>query len=539
MIESINKKRIQIQSFMLKFGMILFVSSPIKKILNILFVFLFIAANTVYGQQADFEMSFEENLNPLNMDNNKNERYVKDYSIGINGLAWNLSENAKSRMGVTISDSLINNTPRSDFCVMVWVKTEKNALNRNIILSNKNKRSEDEAGWMIAARNNGSWMFNISDGENKYSYKPTIKKRINDGKWHQLGYSIDVSRKEVWLYYDGETVAIYNMYRLDTLFVSGNIYLGSEDGTAWKAFKGYIDELKIWKEQVDPTVFKDNYFQYFPIPPLRPEPVEELKVMSWNIWHGGHEHGEVVGVERVIDIIKESGADVISMQETYGSAEEVADALGYVFYLRSSNLSIMSRFPILETFDIYNPFNVGAVTIRLGPERKINFYTIWLHYLPDYWIGNLDPLPNIDTVLMEESTTRLKEINTILNKMSHHIFLADHIPVIMAGDFNSSSHLDWTKKTASNHGGLVVEWSVSKAIGEAGFVDSYRAVYPNPKTHPGRTWSPIFTDQLADRIDYIYYKGKSLEAYDSKMIDSHLVKFPSDHATVVTSFKLK
>ena len=59
---------------------------------------------------------------------------------------------------------------------------------------------------------------------------------------------------------------------------------------------------------------------------------------------------------------------------------------------------------------------------------------------------------------------------------------------------------------------------------EAGFVDSYRKIYPNPLTHPGFTypsdnpaktpekitWAPKADER--DRIDFIFYKGEGLDA---------------------------
>lgn len=36
-----------------------------------------------------------------------------------------------------------------------------------------------------------------------------------------------------------------------------------------------------------------------------------------------------------------------------------------------------------------------------------------------------------------------------------------------------------------------------------------------------------------------YYKGKTLQPLTSKVVDYHPVAFPSDHAAVVTVFKVK
>ena len=56
-----------------------------------------------------------------------------------------------------------------------------------------------------------------------------------------------------------------------------------------------------------------------------------------------------------IPAIRSSGADVVAMQETYGSGAVIADALGYHLYLRSTNLAVMSRYPMGRSFDLYEP----------------------------------------------------------------------------------------------------------------------------------------------------------------------------------------
>lgn len=50
--------------------------------------------------------------------------------------------------------------------------------------------------------------------------------------------------------------------------------------------------------------------------------VKKLKVLSWNVWHGGHSK-ECPGksCEGTLGILKKSDADVILMIETYGCSE--------------------------------------------------------------------------------------------------------------------------------------------------------------------------------------------------------------------------
>ena len=113
----------------------------------------------------------------------------------------------------------------------------------------------------------------------------------------------------------------------------------------------------------------------------------------------------------------------------------------------------------------------------------------------------------------------------------------------MSGDFNSGSHLDWIEETKDIHFGYEVEWPVSKEMIEVGFTDTYREMHINPLLDPGLTWTPraaTSSDKygLRDRIDYIYYKGAQLQTVESKVLDYHPIMFPSDHAGVITIFKL-
>ena len=178
-----------------------------------------------------------------------------------------------------------------------------------------------------------------------------------------------------------------------------------------------------------------------------PEAVDQLKILVWNIWHGGHRFGENVGVQRVIDIIKSSNADIIGLIETYGSGEEIADSLGYYFYLISTNLSIMSRYPITETIKAFRPFNFGGAKLNLGNGKEMAFFDTWLHYLPDYAKHIVERSMTSEELVADESKTRHSEIKHILKEIKPYLKNADNVPVILLGDFNSGSHLDWIEET--------------------------------------------------------------------------------------------
>ena len=223
------------------------------------------------------------------------------------------------------------------------------------------------------------------------------------------------------------------------------------------------------------------------------------------------------------------------MVETYGSGPIIADSLGYYFYLRSSNLSIMSKFPIGETIDMFRPFNYGGAEIHLSENQMIRVHPLWIHYLPDMNNLKKDEIPN-DSLLAWEWKTRGTEIREILELMKSELEQSDDIPVIMAGDYNSASHFDWIDETRGLHRGRSIEWPVSKQMDDAGLSDAYRMVHPDIRTHPGHTWSPVFKGAWQDRIDYVYFKGSKISPASAEVIETYKDRFPSDHAAVLVEF---
>lgn len=282
-----------------------------------------------------------------------------------------------------------------------------------------------------------------------------------------------------------------------------------------------------------------------------------LTVLSWNVWHGGHSKtypGK--GCEGTIGILRKSKADVILMVETYGAAPMVTDSLGYQYNLISDNLCIYSRYPILRKYafaDSISTFNFGGVMIDVD-GTPVRLFDTWLHYLPDMRLAPTDKSEE-DILAWEMEGTRDEEIHKILTVLRPMLAEADSIPVIMGGDFNVHSHLDWTETTRNlyNHGGAVVNWPVSIAMQKAGFKDSFREMNPDPTTNLGVTWltdaDSLETECRMDRIDFIYYQGKTIRVIESECYDNSLGKtfsfkgedffYPSDHGFVLSKFALE
>lgn len=445
------------------------------------------------------------------------------------GEMLDLSENAFNRYGVKVSE--IDSVSMSgSFTISIKVRSHAMDLGEKALVTNKKSNTQSEAGIWIGTQANGSWTVNFCDGKNTpWEYSPTaLRQPINDDKWHTLTITHDAVKQEMRMYYDQLNVAIYCTNGNVNLATGNVLRIGSVDDGQWNTFNGCIKDFSFVNRVEVPSVSAPAHSH-----------LSQLKVMAFNIFHGGHELGQEVGVNRVIEVIKAENPDVIGMIETYGSGAIIADALGYYFYLRSSNLSIMSRFPITDTYDLFDSFNCSAATLQINPSQQINYINLWLDYRP---ITNdqINAHESIENIMAGEWDGRAKQLQTILSNMKP-LSEQKTTPLIVSGDFNSSSHLDWgyDTKDDSEHKGYVIEWPTSKLMEKANFIDSYREIHPDVKKYPCLTWSTMAKNELQYRIDFIYYKGSNIKAIQSEMIDKHPVRFPSDHAAVVTTFNLK
>lgn len=271
---------------------------------------------------------------------------------------------------------------------------------------------------------------------------------------------------------------------------------------------------------------------------------ESFKLMTWNIWHGGL-HGskssnfekDTVNTLNILKVLEHEQADILFMQETYCCGMDIAKKAGYPYSVRgSSNLSIHSKYPIVDTIGIYKPFNAHAAIINVKGQHFL-CVNLWLHYLPDYFQDIKTRTP--DSLIKGEGLTRLKEIKAILNVVDSLDKILD-LPILIGGDFNSGSHLDWIESTKPFHFGKVVEWPVSKYLMDQHFNDSFRDIHPDPNKTLDGTWGFLYDDIISDRIDFIYYRGRGVQAIESKIVmdDPKGGFFNSDHRAIISQFVL-
>lgn len=321
-----------------------------------------------------------------------------------------------------------------------------------------------------------------------------------------------------------------------------------------------------------------------------------LKAMQMNIWMGG---SKVDGaVDMIADEIIHSGADVVFLNELNDYKGEnfilhmvkVLKQRGYTFYGTETSLSvgILTRYPIEEQRIVCAPgkgSNGAVVRVEmLVAGRKVAAYATHLDYrhyacyMPRGYNGStwkkMDaPVTDEATVLeMNRKAYREETIADFLQKVQPDI--EQGYIVLLGGDFNEPSHLDWQDNTKNlwEHNGAVINWDCSRLLYEGGFKDAYRVVSPNPVTHPGftfpagnqavpvkqLTWAPEADER--DRIDFIYYYSSACitpqkawvvgprtsvvkgEFKKEKTRDRFLLPkggWPTDHKAVLVSFKMK
>lgn len=264
-----------------------------------------------------------------------------------------------------------------------------------------------------------------------------------------------------------------------------------------------------------------------------------LRVMTWNLWLGG----AMVDDHRAKQVraILESGADVVGLQETGGTAaRELAEALGWHHHRAGENLGVISRHPVTARFGDPDVGFYGAagVRIEIAPGREVDVWTVHLDCAPygpyESAFDGLAP-----DVLIAHEEGRLARMRDTLDRIAESADAA--VPVVLVGDFNCPSHLDWPD----------VEWPVTKAAQEAGLWDSYRQAHPDPVAAPGHTWSPVHPlhedgsgrPEPQDRIDFVLHRG--LTVLDSRTLVTGAPRpwpdvagndWPSDHAAVITTF---
>jgi len=281
-------------------------------------------------------------------------------------------------------------------------------------------------------------------------------------------------------------------------------------------------------------------------------PEHQFCLMSFNILYGGTHLGQ--SLEQTAAVIRLAQADIVVACEQWGNAEPLADLLGFTCHIVVAppywkSVAVLSRYPITETF-------ANGVRLELDLQQSVCVFGVHLTSTPyqPYRVRD-KAYTEIEEILDEARETREQELVDVLSEIRPLIEAGER--VLLCGDFNEPSHLDWTLASAreGHHFGLEMPWPCSKRVTESGMEDAYRVVFPDVCRHPGYTWTSVpglgvggserAEDEVHDRIDFIYYAGLGLEpraasivGENSRNADLVVSPFPSDHRAVAVIYQI-
>lgn len=295
----------------------------------------------------------------------------------------------------------------------------------------------------------------------------------------------------------------------------------------------------------------------------RVEPLR-LTVMSFNAWGAGANDGQSTAA--TVAAIRAVQPDIIALLETRAEsapctstcppagpsrAPEIAEALGYFVYeqQQANELlwanAILSKYPIVRATE----HDLGVLLDVAG--RRVAVFGIHptdYPYQPYQLLGiEYDGAPFLDSeaaAIAAASAARGPGIDLLLADLAG---LPGADAVFIAGDFNEPSHRDWTERAAAaGRHPLRVAYPTTLRLEAAGFVDTYRAVFPDEIEKPGYTWTPTTSpddgDDHHDRIDYVFVRAPGAEVVSAAVVgektpdaDIVVTPWPSDHRAMVTT----
>ena len=298
---------------------------------------------------------------------------------------------------------------------------------------------------------------------------------------------------------------------------------------------------------------------------------DDLRVMVWNVLHGANDVNQ--GAEKTLKIIRETKPDIVLLQESYDINGErpklgawLAEELGWNEHQAdSTHLCVLTPLDIETTF-FHDPWHGVGAKLKDSKGRELIVWSIWIDYRSfiTYTLRSQPDISDEDLLAGEEvGSNRKQQAEAIIKHLKESGQLSINIPLLVGGDWNCPSHLDWTTDTSRVYKRRrAMNLPVSSAMSKAGFTDAFRMIYPNPVQHPGITWSPMYrtkgegenqVEQGFERIDRLYLKNPSQlkSGWTLQPVAGHVLPtiwedesipvierdFPSDHGALIMDLK--
>lgn len=328
----------------------------------------------------------------------------------------------------------------------------------------------------------------------------------------------------------------------------------------------------------------------------QPADAREIKVLQLNIWQEGT--SVPGGYESMIDEIAYADADFVMLSEVrnYNNTRlcdrmvESLKSKGKTYYsFKSKDSGLLSKYPISDSVTIFpekdDHGSMYKLVATLPEGQRVSVYTTHLDYTNcayyrvrgydgSTWAELPEPDTDLESIMADNVASQRDDAIRLFIADAAKDAAAGHL-IFLAGDFNEPSHLDWIESTkdSADHHGMVVPWTVTTLLDEAGYADSYRVKYPNPVTHPGYTypadcpgakmsqllWAPKADER--ERIDFIFFRpDKRLKLKDitifgpkgsvqrgQRMVETSQDPFllpstenwPTDHKGVLATFRVR
>lgn len=333
----------------------------------------------------------------------------------------------------------------------------------------------------------------------------------------------------------------------------------------------------------------------------QPKPPRTLRVLALNTWQEGRSVKN--GFAMIVEAIIASKADIVTLAEVRNrKGEDLHQKLiaalkkkGHTFYGRyvAGDAGLISRYPVAAqkaVFTTPKKEDAGCIIayhLQVAPGLRVvvgSAHLDYRHYAtyaprgyhhskfkiidPDK-DGRPNPITDVKAIMaIDKQSKRDDAIRAFVDYVRGSGLGGG--AVILMGDFNECSHLDWTEQTKDlySHNGMAIAWANSSYLSASAFVDAYRELHPNPVTHPGATWpseakgrgstswAPKCDER--DRIDFVYYNRKRLRATSAALVgsrryyvynklaeakgrDTFLLQespWPTDHKGVVVDFEI-
>lgn len=273
-----------------------------------------------------------------------------------------------------------------------------------------------------------------------------------------------------------------------------------------------------------------------------------MKIFTLNI------KGRKQNVAVVKQILTYVNADAVCLVESGDNPSQYIGTAGLAYCVQNSSyVAVLTKAPFTTPVDLINyqnPYPPGWPDDTGMNNKSLGITTTGDGGKPVYIVAAHLDSNNYFTKPLNE-TLHYGQIGAILATINAK---AGSHPVIMAGDFNCASHLDWSwwisPYPPAGHAGDTTDggapWQATREVMAAGFLDAGKTGFKQVITGdlPKSTWIPLGYTPVGyqhERIDIIYYRGctnpTGFDTLDQTNTPG-VTTWPTDHRGVVVSLTL-